>query len=123
MLAVWLTRFASVLVVSAAAASLFISLKAGLVTVLAISLALQSVILIMAVAGSEHLKFNKKGYWVRTGSSLIHIAIIIFVFDLFFYHYHQLHLVLFWVTTLAAVPGMLFSFYADGVANLIKRIR
>ncbi|MFP3983608.1 MAG: hypothetical protein ACLFV2_07960 [Desulfurivibrionaceae bacterium] len=120
---VWLVCFASVLVVGAVATSLSFSLKAGLVTVLAASLVLQSVILVMALAGSERLKFNKKGYWVRTGSSLIHLAIILFVFDLFFYHYHHLHLVLFWVTTLAAVPGMLFCFYADGVANLIKKTR
>ncbi|MFO7761676.1 MAG: hypothetical protein R6V20_08715 [Desulfobia sp.] len=118
---VWLIRFTFVLVLVAAAVAFTVNLKAGLVTVLIASLVLQFTVLGMALVGSEHLRFNKKGYWLRTGSSLIHLAIILFILDLFFYHYQQLHLVLFWITTIAAVFGMFFCFYADGVMALIKR--
>lgn len=117
----WLIRFALVLALVVIGVVFAVSLKTGLVTVLAASLVLQLAVLSMALAGSERLRFNKKGYWVRTGSSLVHLAIILFVLDLFFYDYHLLHLALFWVTTIAAVLGMLFCFYADNVVALIKR--
>lgn len=117
----WLIRFTFVMVLAAVAVIFTVNLKAGLVTVLIASLVLQLVVLCLALAGSDRLKFSKKGYWLRTGSSLIHLAIILFILDLFFYHCQQLHLVLFWITTIAAVLGMFFCFYADGVASLMKR--
>ncbi|MGM0682293.1 MAG: hypothetical protein ACQES8_08755, partial [Thermodesulfobacteriota bacterium] len=57
-------------------------------------------------------------------SQSFHLSCILFLDALsclFFYHYQQLHLVLFWITTIAAVFGMFFCFYADGVMALIKR--
>ncbi|MGM0682474.1 MAG: hypothetical protein ACQES8_09715, partial [Thermodesulfobacteriota bacterium] len=78
---VWLIRFTFVLVLVAAAVAFTVNLKAGLVTVLIASLVLQFTVLGMALVGSEHLRFNKKGYWLRTGSSLIHLAIILFILD------------------------------------------
>ncbi len=118
---VWLLRFALFLVLAAAAAVLIFNFKVGLVVVLISSLILQLAVLGMALAGSEWLNFSKKGYWVRVGSSLVHLALILFVLDLFFYQYHWLHLALFWVTTGAAVLGMMFCFYADGLVAFIKR--
>ena len=58
------------------------------------------------------LHFEKKGYWVRVGYSLINLGLILFVFDLFFYGKQTLHLFLFWVTTGATLFGMVFCFYA-----------
>jgi len=54
------------------------------------------------------------------GSSLIHLGLILFVFDLFFYEKQSLHLFLFWVTTGATVIGMIFCFYAETVVKLIS---
>ena len=73
----------------------------------------------MALAGSRNLHFHKKGYWVRLGSSLIHLGLIIFILDLFFYASKTLHLILFWVTTGASIVGMLFCFYAESVVNFV----
>lgn len=47
----------------------------------------------------------------------------LFVLDLYFHRYHTLHLVLFWVTTGSVVLGMLFCFYAEQVAGLVRRYR
>ena len=116
----WLNRFAGALIIIAVAVSIAASIQTGLLTVLAVSLALQLWVLILAVGGSAYLNFEKKGYWERLGSSLIHLGIILFIFDLFFYDRHTLHLVLFWITTLATVLGMLFSFYSESVAGFIK---
>jgi uncharacterized membrane protein len=73
----------------------------------------------MAMAGSRTLQFHKKGYWVRLGSSLIHLGLIIFILDLFFYPNKTVHLVLFWVTTGATILGMLFCFYAETAVSII----
>lgn len=97
--------------------------KTGLIVVLTISLLLQLIVLGMALAGSRHLHFEKSGYWVRVGSSLIHLGLILFILDLLLYKHLTLHLFLFWITTGASVLGMLFCFYAPTAANIVSKTR
>ena len=118
-----LLQFAIVLGVLCIAVSIWQGFKVGLIVVLTASLLLQLVVLGMAVAGSKHLHFEKSGYWVRVGSSLIHLGLILFVLDLLLYRNLTLHLVLFWVTTVSSVVGMLFCFYSQEVVGFVKKIR
>jgi len=120
---VWLNRFSAVLVVLCLIISFIWDVKVGLAFVLIISAALQIVVLFMALAGSQNLNFEKTGYWIRVGSSLLHLGLIVFILDVFFYHYQSLHLFLFWVTTISTTIGMFSCFYADLCSRLIKRIR
>ncbi len=117
----WLNRFSLVLVLLACAASFIWNLKVGLELVLMVSCVLQMVVLFMVLAGSTELTFEKKGYWVRVGSSLLHLGLILFVLDIFFYRYQVLHLVLFWITTISVLVGMVFCFYAESFSRLVKR--
>jgi hypothetical protein len=117
----WLNLFAISLGVIAFLTSLLFEVKIGLLVILVASLALQLVVLIMAIAGSERLHFETRSYWTRVGSSLIHLGLILFILDLFFYRQQVLHLFLFWVTTAATVAGMVFCFYADSVVKLIGK--
>ena len=117
----WLHRFTIVLLAAAGATALLVGGHAALLLVLFASLALQVVVLLLALSGSEYLNFEKKNYWVRLGSSLIHLGLILFVLDLYFHRHQALHLVLFWVTTGAVVLGMLFCFYAEQVAAFGQR--
>jgi hypothetical protein len=112
---VWLNRITIILLACVVPIGFLYGVKAGLFFMLAASLALQTVVFLMALAGSKSLHFHKKGYWVRLGSSLIHLGLIIFILDLFFYEYKTLHLVLFWVTTGTSILGMVFCFYAEAV--------
>lgn len=118
---VWLNRFSVMLVVFAIVAGLIGDVKVSLVLVLAVSLVLQIVVLIMACAGSTELNFEKKGYWVRVGSSLLHLGLIVFVLDFFFYRSLTLHLVLFWITTVSLLLGMVFCFYAESFSRLVQK--
>jgi len=118
----WLLLFTVLLAVASLGVSFVYGIKMGLVVVLIVSLVLQFVVLIMALGGSEWLNFTRKGYWVRTGSSLLHMGMILFVLDLFFYQHQGLHLILFWVTTGTVVLGMTFCFYADSVVGLVKKV-
>ena len=111
---------AVVLALAGAILSVWLGIRAGLLAVLAASLVLQLLVLGMAVAGSERLHFARSGYWLRVGSSLIHLGLILFVLDLLLYRHLALHLVLFWVTTGATVSGMFCSFYAPGLIRVLR---
>ena len=116
----WLNRVTLVLVVGALITTLIWGGRASLYFILGASLVLQTVVLILAAGGSKTLHFHKKGYWVRLGSSLIHLGLILFVLDLLLYEKKTLHLFLFWITTGASVLGMVFSFYAESVVGIIS---
>ena len=115
----WLNRGTLLLIVGTVLTGLIWGGRASLYFILAASLVLQVVVLLMALSGSKKLNFHKKGYWVRLGSSLIHLGLILFVLDLLLYEKMTLHLFLFWVTTGTSVLGMVFSFYAESVVRLI----
>lgn len=117
----WLNRFSVMLVVAAIVAGFIGDVKVSLVLVLAVSLVLQVVVLVMACAGSRELNFEKKGYWVRVGSSLLHLGLIVFLLDFFFYRFLTLHLVLFWITTVSLLLGMVFCFYAESFSRLVQK--
>jgi hypothetical protein len=116
----WLHRFCVVLFISGVVVCLTLGVRSGLMFILMTSLVLQAVVLVMAVADSKRLTFERKGYWLRVGSSLIHLGIILFVLDLFFYKRQTLHSFLFWITTVTVVLGMFFCFYSDRMVRLMK---
>jgi hypothetical protein len=94
--------------------------KQSLFFVLLISLWLQAVVMVLAAAGSQRLRFARKGYWLRLGSSCVHLGLILFVLDLFLYRHLDLHLWLFWLTTAATMIGMLLCFFSTGMARLFR---
>jgi hypothetical protein len=116
----WLNWFTMGLFLIALTVGIVWSVKVSLACVLIVSLLLQIVVLVMAAWGSQELVFEKKGYWIRVGSSLLHLGLILFVLDLLFYRYRDLHLFLFWITTGASLVGMVFCFYAESMSNLVK---
>lgn len=117
----WLNRFSLILFVPVAIVSLRLGITLGLKLILITSVVLQVMVLGMALVGSKRLSFEKKGYWLRVGSSLIHLGLILFLLDLFFYKKPTLHLVLFWISTVATVLGMIFCFYSNALVRLIQR--
>lgn len=119
----WLNRFAVLLLVLVLLAGFLWGVVTALQLSLCVTLVLQLTVLIMAVAGSKNLHFETKGYWLRVGSSLMHLGLILFILDLFFYQYRALHLLLFWVTTATTVTGMVSCFYSQALASFVKRIR
>lgn len=118
---IWLNRFAVALAILLTAIVWWKNFSVGLIFILCLSLVLQLIVLVLALAGSDRLIAEKKGYWVRLGSSLLHLGLIMFILDIFFYKNIKLHLILFWITTVTTVLGMLFSFYAEWVVGLIKK--
>lgn len=120
---IWLNWFTLGLLLIALVVGIVWSVQVSLACVLIVSLLLQIVVLVMAAWGSQELLFEKKGYWIRVGSSLLHLGLILFVIDLLFYRYRDLHLLLFWITTGASLIGMIFCFYAESLSQRVKRRR
>lgn len=116
-----LAWFAAILTLAAVVTGLLWNVKIALLVVLLASLLLQLIVLVLALAGSQVLNFEKKGYWLRLGSSLVHLGLVLFVLDLFFYRWQKLHLFLFWLTTGTTVCGMFFCFYAQWLTGLLRR--
>ncbi len=119
----WLSYFSLALMIGVLVISLSLGVKMALLVVLLASLLLQTLVLILALLGSQRLHFEKRGYWLRLGSSLIHLGLILFILDLFFYRWPKVHLLLFWVTTFSSVLGMIFCFYSEAIVQLIHRKR
>lgn len=115
----WLNWITLLLVVITALTAFLAGIKASLLVILGASLILQSAVLVMALFNSRNLNFEKKGYWVRLGSSLIHLGFILLVLDLLLYRFTTLHLFLFWITTGASVTGMVCCFYAEQIVSFI----
>lgn len=116
----WLNRFAVFLGIIVLAVVVGFGIKWGLLVILVGAFGLQAMVLVLAVAGSKRLHFEKKGYWLRVGSSLIHLGLILFILDLFLYRMQSLHLVLFWFTTVATITGMGLCFYSSAVSRLVR---
>jgi len=117
---VWLNRFSLGILVLAGVVTWLQGIKIALLVILVLAMVLQFIVLIMALAGNERLNFEKKGYWVRVGSSAMHLGLILFVLDLFLHKNQDLHLPIFWLTTISTVVGMIGCFYAEGVVGLFK---
>ncbi len=118
----WLNRFAAFLLVLAAIATAWQGVRLGLFVVVAISFVLQLVVLVMALAGSRRLYFIHAGYWLRVGSSLLHLGLVLFLLDLFLFRLPTVHLALFWCTTLTTVTGMICCFWSSAVAGAVRRL-
>jgi len=117
---IWLNRFGVLLGLVVITVAVAFNIKMGLFVVLTASLGLQLTVLVLAMAGSKRLHFETKGYWLRVGSSLIHLGLILFILDLFFYRFETLHLVLFWVTTFATTAGMGLCFYSGTISKVLR---
>lgn len=85
-------------------------LRPALGLVLALSAALQIVILGFVLAGAR-LRFSGRGLALRAGSTLIHLGLVLFTLDLVALQGSPWHIPLFWVATGLLTGGCLLTFY------------
>lgn len=85
-------------------------LRATLSLALTLSALLQTIILMLVLAGA-HLRFTRRGFAVRIGSSLIHLGFVLFALDLVALQGSPWHLPLFWFSTTFLTGGCLLTFY------------
>jgi hypothetical protein len=84
--------------------------RAALGVVLALSAALQAVILALVLFGAR-LRFSGHGLALRAGSSLLHLGVVLFTLDLVALQGSPWHIPLFWVATALLTAGCVLTFY------------
>jgi hypothetical protein len=78
--------------------------------VLGLSALLQAAILVLVLGGAR-LRFAGQGLALRAGSSLLHLGIVLFTFDLVALQGSPWHIPLFWVSTALVTAGCVLTFY------------
>jgi hypothetical protein len=92
----------------------------ALTVILFISLGLQILVFVLVLFGMK-LHFEKEGYWTRVGSSLIHLGFILFVLDFIKLNDLEIHLIIFWISTISITLGCIFTFYTPSFGRKKKR--
>ena len=105
-----LTIIAGIMLVLMVALSIIYDNVTALTVILFISLALQLVVFILVLFGMK-LHFEKEGYWTRVGSSLVHLGFIFFVLDFIYLQRKEIHLIIFWASTISISLGCILTFY------------
>ena len=86
-------------------------IQAGLGLLLIIAIAVQTASLALTVLKRGRLMYEKEGYLVQLGSALLHLGVIVLLFDIAVLRGHEQHISIFWVSTILLLLGMFFSFY------------
>jgi hypothetical protein len=89
--------------------------------ILAIITGLQCIVIILTFNKSRVVRFEKEGYIVRMGSSMLHLGIVVLIFNFVTLRENQLHIMIFWAGTILVTAGNLFSFYPERMNSLLKR--
>jgi len=95
-------------------------IEKGLVFLLAVMIVVQGFVLIRTIKKSEALRFEKEGYAGRVGSSLLHLGLMVLIFNFMTLQGSSFHLLIFWVGMIMITVGNIFSFYPEWINSLLK---
>lgn len=85
---------------------------------LVVMIGIQSIVLILAFRKSKSLRFEKEGYIIRLGSTLLHLGIVIIIFNFVNLRDVSYHITIFWIGTIFIIVGNVLSFYPDRISSL-----
>ncbi|MCK5217290.1 MAG: hypothetical protein KAJ93_05855 [Methanosarcinales archaeon] len=89
---------------------------------LGVSILLQTVVVILTILRQSGLKYENEGYFIRVGSSMLHLGVVLFIFDFVSMRSSIHHISIFWVATVLITAGTVLSFYSDKIRTcLISR--
>lgn len=91
-------------------------IEKGLGFILAVMTAVQAIVLIMTIKKSKSIRFEKEGYIVRIGSSLLHLGFVIIILNFVSLRESSFHLLIFWIGVVLITVGNVFSFYPEKMA-------
>ncbi len=89
--------------------------------ILAVISCIQGIVLILTFNKNKKIRFEKEGYIVRLGSSMLHLGIVILIFNFVTLRDSQFHILIFWTGTLFVTAGNIFSFYPERMNSLFKK--
>ncbi len=98
----------------------FSGIERGLVFLLAVMIIVQGFVLIKTIKKSEALRFEKEGYAGRLGSSLLHLGLVVMIFNFMTLQESSFHLLIFWAGMIMITIGNIFSFYPERINSLLQ---
>jgi hypothetical protein len=90
----------------------------GLGFILAVMIIVQGLVVILTIRKSKSVRFEKEGYTVMLGSALLHIGLVILIFNFLAMKESPLHISIFWIGTLLFTAGNVFSFYPAKITSV-----
>ena len=97
------------------------NIEVALGYLLVVMIGIQSFVLILAFRRSKSLRFEKEGYIVRLGSTLLHLGIVIIIFNFVSLREVSYHITVFWVGTFFITVGNVLSFYPDRISRVFHK--
>jgi hypothetical protein len=101
--------------------TIYSGLETGLGFILVVMTIVQSIVLILTIKKSMTIRFEKEGYVVRLGSSLLHLGVVILIFNFVNFQDSPYHLLIFWFGMVLITSGNIFSFYPEKVSSLFPQ--
>ena len=102
--------------------ALVLNIKASLGFLLGISIVIQTAVMILTIIKWGGLTFERDGYFIQVGSAMLHLGIVIFVFDFVIMRTGEFHLPVFWVATILITMGTVLSFYPEEIGRITKHL-
>jgi hypothetical protein len=98
------------------------SINTSLEFLLGVSILLQTAVVILTILQQGGLKYESEGYFIKVGSSMLHLGVVVFIFDFVSMRSSIHHISIFWVATVLIIAGTVLSFYSDKIRTcLISR--
>jgi len=94
-------------------------IETGLRFILAIILGVQSFITMLTIKRSRTIRYEKEGYITRLGSALLHLGVVLLIFNFVTLQESSIHLPVFWGGMALITAGNIFSFYSERISSLI----
>ncbi len=95
-----------------------LGIERGLGFILAVMAGVQGLVLILTFKKSKAIRFEKEGYIVKLGSSLLHLGVAMLIFNFVTLRESSFHILIFWFGTILITAGNIFSFYPDRINSL-----
>lgn len=92
----------------------------GLGFMLAVMVVVQSIVVILTFRRSKSVRFEKDGNIVKLGSSLLHLGVVILIFNFVSLRDFEIHILIFWTGTGLITIGNIFSFYPGRVEAFLS---
>ncbi|MCL7475812.1 MAG: hypothetical protein M8352_07195 [ANME-2 cluster archaeon] len=103
--------------------ALVTDIGSSLAFLLTVSIVVQTAVMVLTMLGRSGLTYEREGYFVQTGSSMLHLGTVVFVLDFVSMRTHELHLPIFWVATILITVGTVLSFYPGEMGRIIAAVR
>ncbi len=116
-----LIRFSALALGTTIILTLLKGIVAGMGFILAVMIGIQVIVLILIFNKSKTIRFEKEGFIVKLGSSLLHLGLVVLIFNFVILQENALHISIFWFGTILITAGSIFSFYPDRISSLVIR--